>query len=1283
MAAISFDPFLTLKQIHALPDLPERLHALTFPELLLEGADREYEAVDLTADHALFSQINLLIGALVEYRDLSPLLGQIEAYYREYIGKVCATGGRAIFQSKELIDNRGRTPLHHAARSGQMEEVERLLRLGALVNAADLDGYTPLHIAVRHGHRAIVERLIAGGGDPTLVTSEGETLLHLAADGGDDGLVWLVLNEIALFEQPLFRSPQRVEDGSLPIDRASAEKWLHKADKNGAIPLHRAVCGASKPEIVRLLIEAGTRLNRENNSGDTALGWSIRNGHLESSLLLLEESPFQAITPSSRSSPTKSRERAAEESLWEAIEKEDLYGQIVYLARRTELFLEQRDYRRAALTYNGAYAIADGPCKRLILSQLQEIEKRFILTETGREPSESKILDWRSKLMEARQEIASSFAKKQPLDLALKELSQSYKELLCDLLEEAIRLKGQEPPTRFAMVGLGSMSRDEICPYSDVEFLFLIEDDCEKNRAYFRSISRLMELFIINLGETSFKIIRGEESLTPSGFSLDIGGISPFGDWDGKERTYELIGSPQVLADFQYLDNIILVNAMATSCLITGDKGLFDHYQSEVNAILNAILSDRRRLRQRRALELIEGDLQEFQPQLNLRKIKLGVFGVKKELYRPLQSLISNLALCYGAGRGNGFERIDRLKEIRVISTTGAVQLKRAFRLIFELRIKAHLFYREECELLHQRGSDASRGGYLVTSKIRLEITEIYRILIPLHQKTLEFLNGNIEAFANCSFYDESVGNYDDRDRKEFQFTRARESAERSAALRPNHSSTRWNLGLVQGELGQSKNAIKSFKETLALCRKKYNNQEHLNIASSLSNLGNAYADIKKLPKAINYYKSSLEMMERISGATLHPTYVGTLMDLGSVYGEQGDYDRAITALIRAQEQTEKIPIDEDYSEDDKQKILLMIFNKMGNVYARQKKSHLAIKYYKLSLERSNLIHEEPPLLDIARVFQNLGTALCDTQQFEEAIQRYKSSLGLLKSIYQREPHPLIAQTLNSLGTAYQGLGNLKKAFKNYKLSLAQAKRLHDAQSSLWSIKPLKNLGDGYKSSGDLPKSAKYFERAYQAAAQFYKNEPNQSSANALHSLGLVHEELGNLQQMIECHNLFLLMHRDPPNEKVATTLNHLSVAHFKQKEFAMAVMRGEEFLEMARQIHTNPSHPQIIYGLMNLGISYAKLNQFQKAIESLKEAHSKANTIYHGQPHPDIINILINLGTVYQLMNETSSYYANALEMLETINESDYPEIKQIRRTLNEALAVVQRTRGVSSSEG
>ena len=60
----------------------------------------------------------------------------------------------------------GRTALHIAAETGDLEEVQHLLCRGADVNEPDVQGYPPLFYAASQGHNDVIEQLISYKADP-------------------------------------------------------------------------------------------------------------------------------------------------------------------------------------------------------------------------------------------------------------------------------------------------------------------------------------------------------------------------------------------------------------------------------------------------------------------------------------------------------------------------------------------------------------------------------------------------------------------------------------------------------------------------------------------------------------------------------------------------------------------------------------------------------------------------------------------------------------------------------------------------------------------------------------------------------------------------------------------------------------------------------------------------------------------------------------------------------------------------------------------------------------
>ena len=103
------------------------------------------------------------------------------------------------------------------------------------------------------------------------------------------------------------------------------------------------------------------------------------------------------------------------------------------------------------------------------------------------------------------------------------------------------------------------MSREEMTPYSDLEFAILIKEEGEGHRGYFRDLTYLLHLKVINLGETilpalNIPYLKGfGDWITPRGFAFDGSGAlgkgckTPLGNAGNESpngKTFELYKLP-------------------------------------------------------------------------------------------------------------------------------------------------------------------------------------------------------------------------------------------------------------------------------------------------------------------------------------------------------------------------------------------------------------------------------------------------------------------------------------------------------------------------------------------------------------------------------------------------------------------------------------------------------------------------------------------------------------------------------------------------------------------
>eukprot|EP00798_Chlamydomonas_sp_ICE-L_P018408 gene18408-biopygen27339 len=81
-------------------------------------------------------------------------------------------------------NDHGSTPLHYAAWTGQNECIAVLLDNGAEVGTQNRRGHSPLHDAALYGHVECVRTLLANGAIVTTKNAEGHTALQIAVDRG-------------------------------------------------------------------------------------------------------------------------------------------------------------------------------------------------------------------------------------------------------------------------------------------------------------------------------------------------------------------------------------------------------------------------------------------------------------------------------------------------------------------------------------------------------------------------------------------------------------------------------------------------------------------------------------------------------------------------------------------------------------------------------------------------------------------------------------------------------------------------------------------------------------------------------------------------------------------------------------------------------------------------------------------------------------------------------------------------------------------------------------------
>ena len=152
--------------------------------------------------------------------------------------------------------------LMEAAFNGDLEEVQRLVSAGAVVDAADPDQRTSLMWAAFNGHTAVVDFLLEQGAKLNAKDSNGRNALMYASSGPFAETVDLLLTKGAEV------NVQGTLEGFTALMTAAAEGQV---------------------DVVRLLLAYGADPSLTDQDGDTAASFARQNDHSE--VVSLLESP--------------------------------------------------------------------------------------------------------------------------------------------------------------------------------------------------------------------------------------------------------------------------------------------------------------------------------------------------------------------------------------------------------------------------------------------------------------------------------------------------------------------------------------------------------------------------------------------------------------------------------------------------------------------------------------------------------------------------------------------------------------------------------------------------------------------------------------------------------------------------------------------------------------------------------------------------------------------------------------------------------------------------------
>jgi hypothetical protein len=190
----------------------------------------------------------------------------------EAVKQILATN---TFDLKKIQDQDGQTLLHLAAWHNQTSIAQRLVALGADINAKDHVGYTPIHEAVRSGSHGCTELFLQHGADLVILDNSGNSPLETAIYYGFLDLAKMLVEHGAKVDICTASALGMLDEVRKLLDQEVAEKAQRSNPTN------------SQPAQFFFALSTSSRSRFSPFAGATPLHCAARGGSVEVSSLQL------------------------------------------------------------------------------------------------------------------------------------------------------------------------------------------------------------------------------------------------------------------------------------------------------------------------------------------------------------------------------------------------------------------------------------------------------------------------------------------------------------------------------------------------------------------------------------------------------------------------------------------------------------------------------------------------------------------------------------------------------------------------------------------------------------------------------------------------------------------------------------------------------------------------------------------------------------------------------------------------------------------------------------
>jgi len=864
-----------------------------------------------------------------------------------------------------------------------------------------------------------------------------------------------------------------------------------------------------------------------------------------------------------------------------------------------------------------------------------------------------------------------------------KKIANEYKRIMSNISQFCEKVMGI-PLCQYAIIGMGSLAREEITPYSDFEHIILLRDNKNYKSClnYFKWFSVIFHVVILNFQETIVPSLNicslndCDSSLknwfydvtTPRGISFD--GMMPHAckfplgrqqHTKIKQFTTELIKPVNEM--LKYLSSEAdekngyhLANILTKTCFVFGDKQIFQQFANGVKRYQDAksqyeTIADVRKQ--------VKEDLNKFSTRFRLSNLQLHkTINIKQLVYRSSTLFISALARIQNVSKNSCFDVINEMAENNKISQSTAHKLRCAIAIACEIRLRIYINKKSQCDnaidikkdgiekFLNIVGVASTVNFFQITYCLQCEVAKqlnLSKFYFYTDPQLMNFSIGLAFKLDDFSGFSKKSQNCLHWDLSKFVF---------DFAIKELETKTNKNPEQFYGQ-----NFFKGLKNIFVKTPNYFLRQTVLS------------------PNEIKIVDENLETAQNLDEALHFDTQF--LNNFQSrLKNNEHDYDVA------------------------------WVNHKIGFCLYNLNKPNEALKYYQQSLEiKQNLCTVPDNDRNIAITLYEIGRCYLNLHNYIESLTSLNKALKIQQNFSRNlDNDGSIADTLYNIGRCHftlhnydEALANLNHAFEiqqslscnpdkdrnlaaslhaigrchmdlhNYDEALANLNHAFEIQQSL-SCNPGKDrnlaaslhaIGRCHMDLHNYDEALANLNRALEIQQSLSCNpDKDRNLAASLHAIGRCHIELRNYNEALaNLKRAFEIKQNSPLNpnndRSLAKTLNEIGRCHINLQNYKEALINLNQVIEIKQNSSLNPNNDMdLAITIHNNGCCHICLQNYDKALSNFKRALEIKQNLSHNPNNDRSLAITLhNIGYCHINLQ-------NYEEALTSLNEA--LEIKQ-----------------------